>query len=94
MHEKVRQGHLRRFPALRLIPLSEWDEFFEREGQPWTLEEEVYVEQWFGLEDTMSIAYALGRLPRSIRSKAWRLGVRGNMSRVPGRFLIDELLEV
>lgn len=60
---------------LEAIPKSEWDEFFPNSAKPWTPTDVDYLLDWYGRDDTLSLAYALGRTPWSVSEMARKLGI-------------------
>ncbi len=76
---------IERWPALRDIPSDEIFTLFDRQGLAWEKEEIDYLRDWYGKEDTLSLAYALGRTPNSISQKFKRLQNRLQNTKVEAK---------
>lgn len=77
----INEKLLKKYPQLSEIPADEWPEWFPMHNKPWSDEEADYLRTYYEIDDNYSIAYALGRLPWSIRAKANLLGLHGDLSR-------------
>ena len=73
MPKTTSQWLLKHYPPLREIPEEEWDEVFDRDHEPWSAEDDEYVQTWSGKERVLNIAYALGRTPWKVQHRAKRL---------------------
>ena len=54
------------YSALDGIAPDEWDDIFDRVGQPWDSDEDEYLREWYGRDDIVSLSYALGRTPWTV----------------------------
>ena len=71
---------LRGFPESPSLKPEEWDLYFDRQGEKWTDEEIDYLTSWYARLSVLEMSYALGRSPKSVISKAEKLGIQ-----TPGR---------
>lgn len=71
------QNILKRYRGLEDIPESEWDDFFPNTDKPWSQEDLEYLIEWWGKDDVVSLAYALGRPPWGLQRTVSRLRKRG-----------------
>ncbi len=62
-----------RYHGLADIPPDEWFDFFPNTGEEWTEEDREYLLAWWGKDDVMSLAYALGRPPWGLQREICRL---------------------
>lgn len=68
---------LSRYDGLKNIPADEWDNFFCRTGTPWDADENEYLQEWYGRELLIDLAYALERTPWTVHDHAiTKLGIR------------------
>lgn len=77
MPKTTSEAVFKHYPPLRDIAEDEWDEFFDRQGIPWTEDEDLYLREWYGRLDTIELSYALSRAPYSVQERARRLSVHG-----------------
>lgn len=61
------------YPGLAEIPLAEWRDFFPESGHPWSREDRAYLMAWWGKDDILSLAYALGRPPWALQREVSRI---------------------
>ena len=67
-----------RYHGLADITPEEWSEFFPKNAKEWTDEDRDYLVAWWGKDDTMSLAYALGRPPWNLQREICRLRREGH----------------
>lgn len=68
---------LARYRGLSDIPPEEWLDFFPNTDQTWTPEDENYLLDWWGIDDVMDLAYALGRPPWGLQRQVCKLRKEG-----------------
>jgi hypothetical protein len=66
---------------IRSLTPEERREIFHEDGKPWTEEDVEYLREWYGKDSLLMMAYALGRTPKSVQSKAQQLGLIGKTVR-------------
>lgn len=54
------------YSALDGIAPEEWNEIFDRVGEPWDIDEDEYLLDWYGRDEIVSLSYALGRTPWTV----------------------------
>jgi len=70
-------GLLARYRGLADIAPDEWLDFFPQTGDEWSREDQEYLIAWWGKDDVMSLAYALGRPPWGLQREVCRLRREG-----------------
>jgi len=66
-------GLLARYQGLADIAPDEWLDYFPQTGDEWSREDREYLIAWWGKDDVMSLAYALGRPPWGLQREVCRL---------------------
>lgn len=74
-HTEVRisASILRRYAGLSEIPPGEWLSYFPNTAKPWKQRDLQYLADWWGKDDALSLAYALGRPPWSLQRMVCQL---------------------
>lgn len=72
-----REGLLTHYRGLTDIAPGEWSDFFPNDGKGWSPPDRSYLIERWGHDDTMSLAYALGRAPWNLQREVCRLRKQG-----------------
>lgn len=76
----ISAGTVANYPGLAEIPLNEWHSFFPLSGTPWSKEDRAYLVAWWGKDDVLSLAYALGRPPWALQREVSRLRTKEHVA--------------
>ena len=68
---------IRRYTGMAELSEREYRRLFPKVGQPWRTDDLQYLCEWWGRDDALSLAYALGRPPWSLQRTVSRLRREG-----------------
>lgn len=74
---RISQSILRRYAGLSQIPPGEWLAYFPNTGKPWKQRDLQYLADWWGKDDVLSLAYALGRPPWGLQREVCKMRRQG-----------------
>ncbi|WDL96386.1 hypothetical protein [Alicyclobacillus sp. ALC3] len=74
---RISANILQRYTGLSEIDPGEWMTYFPNTGKPWKQRDLKYLADWWGKDDVLSLAYALGRPPWGLQREICKMRRQG-----------------
>ncbi|WDL97827.1 hypothetical protein [Alicyclobacillus sp. ALC3] len=74
---RISASILQRYTGLSEIAPGEWLTYFPNTGKPWKQRDLKYLAEWWGKDDVLSLAYALGRPPWGLQREICKMRRQG-----------------